>query len=184
MQYLSAIAMATILSTGILACSENNNEPSAPTDTKDTALQAAITAYIDNAVIPTYKTMADEAILLSDLCGQARDLFIAGDIDVEAPELHELPSKGQTALDIEFKKRQRASRSKRGHEVIPLRIELEAEEICLCAYRETSPEIHRVTEEDGTGIQIICRIYTIPQCSPPPFGIELYILALSRSGRK
>ena len=80
-QYLSAIAMATILSTGILACSENNNEPSDPTDTKDTALQAAITAYIDNAVIPTYKTMADEAILLSDLCGQARDLFIAGDID-------------------------------------------------------------------------------------------------------
>lgn len=81
MQSLSAIAMTTILSTGILACSENNNEPSAPTDTKDTALQAAITAYIDNAVIPTYKTMADEAILLSDLCGQARDLFVAGDID-------------------------------------------------------------------------------------------------------
>lgn len=43
MQSLGAIATATILLTAIQACSENNNEPPAPTDTKDTALQAAIT---------------------------------------------------------------------------------------------------------------------------------------------
>ena len=41
MQSLGAIATATILLTAIQACSENNNEPPAPTDTKDTALRAS-----------------------------------------------------------------------------------------------------------------------------------------------
>ena len=65
----------------LLSCSNNdepavNNEPSA----KEQALQAAMVPYVNNTVIPTYRGMADNAILMSDACNEMLDAFKNGSL--------------------------------------------------------------------------------------------------------
>ncbi len=76
------MAVSAMMAAGFTACDDDNNgnPGDGELSAKDQALKEAITPYVDNTVIPTYKTMADEAILLSTLCDEVRDLFIAGNI--------------------------------------------------------------------------------------------------------
>ena len=67
------------ITSSLLSCSNNDepdlsNEPSA----KEQALQAAILPYINNTVIPTYKGMADNAILMSEACNEMLEAFENG----------------------------------------------------------------------------------------------------------
>ena len=67
------------ITSSLLSCSNNDepnlsNEPSA----KEQALQAAILPYINNTIIPTYKGMADNAILMSEACNEMLEAFENG----------------------------------------------------------------------------------------------------------
>lgn len=67
------------ITSSLLSCSNNDepdlsNEPSA----KEQALQAAILPYINNTVIPTYRGMADNAILMSEACNEMLEAFENG----------------------------------------------------------------------------------------------------------
>lgn len=51
--------------------SDNNDEP-ANTDKTDAAKTAILTQYVNGVVVPTYKSLADNAIELSDLCAELK----------------------------------------------------------------------------------------------------------------
>ena len=56
---------------GFAACSDNNDDPdSNQLDSKKTAI---ITQYVNGVVVPTYKSLADEANELAALCQQLRE---------------------------------------------------------------------------------------------------------------
>lgn len=65
-KFFSLAALAAIC-LGATACSDNNDDPESKT-AKEVALEAAIQPYVDNTVLPVYREMADNAILLADLC--------------------------------------------------------------------------------------------------------------------
>lgn len=80
-KFTFTMAIGALVATSLVACSDNEDPtPSPEGDAKDIALQAAVTPYVNNTVVPNYKTMADEAITLSNLCAQVRDLFAQGNI--------------------------------------------------------------------------------------------------------
>lgn len=70
--YMAASAM---IAASMTACDDDNSNGMTGADTKEQALKEALVPYVDNTVIPTYKQMADEAIVLSDLCDQIRDTW-------------------------------------------------------------------------------------------------------------
>ena len=76
------MAVSAMMAASFTACDDDNNgnPGDGELSAKDQALKEAITPYVDNTVIPTYKTMADEAIMLSTLCDEVRDLFISGNV--------------------------------------------------------------------------------------------------------
>ena len=51
--------------------SDNNDEPT-NTDKTDAAKTAILTQYVNGVVVPTYKSLADNAIELSDLCAELK----------------------------------------------------------------------------------------------------------------
>ena len=63
------MAVSAMMAASFTACDDDNNgnPGNGELSAKDQALKEAITPYVDNTVIPTYKTMADEAIMLSTL---------------------------------------------------------------------------------------------------------------------
>ena len=69
------IAMSAIMATSMTSCNDDNGSNSGELSTKEEALKDAVTPYVNNTVIPTYKSMADAAIKLMDACNEARDLF-------------------------------------------------------------------------------------------------------------
>lgn len=75
-----AAACGLMLATGFTACSDDDESTVTPDElsTKETALQAAATPYVNNTVLPTYKGMADAAIILADSCAIIRDKFAEG----------------------------------------------------------------------------------------------------------
>lgn len=61
------------------ACeSGNEGEGAGELFVKETALEAAVNPYIDNVVIPTYKGMADNALLLAKKCNEMLEAGVNG----------------------------------------------------------------------------------------------------------
>lgn len=69
---------------GIAACSDD--EPvageTASTD-KETMFKNAMAPYVNNTVIPAYKGMADNAILMSDACNDIFNAFVSGTLTTD-----------------------------------------------------------------------------------------------------
>lgn len=74
------IALAATLMIGFTACSDDddNNGPGNELSQKEKTFKAAIVPYVDNTIIPTYKGMADNAILMSDACNAIAEAFDNG----------------------------------------------------------------------------------------------------------
>lgn len=74
-----AATCGIMLAAGFTACSDDDEPVVGPElSAKELALQAAATPYVNNTVLPTYKGMADAAIILADSCNIIRDKFAAG----------------------------------------------------------------------------------------------------------
>ena len=69
------IAMSAIMATSITSCDDNNGENTGDLSAKEQTLKDAVTPYVNNTVIPTYKSMADAAIKLMNACNEAKDKF-------------------------------------------------------------------------------------------------------------
>ena len=68
--------MKSILKTSsITSCDDNNGENTGDLSAKEQTLKDAVTPYVNNTVIPTYKSMADAAIKLMNACNEAKDKF-------------------------------------------------------------------------------------------------------------
>lgn len=84
-KFLSMAAIVA-LCLGAVSCSDNNGDDTELT-AKEKSLESAIAPYVKNTVLPVYKEMADNAILLSDLCETMQSKHAAGTLakaDVEA----------------------------------------------------------------------------------------------------
>jgi len=65
------IAAVAGMTMGFAACSDDNNEPEP--NQLDSNKTAIITQYVNGVVVPTYRSLADEANDLADLCQQLRE---------------------------------------------------------------------------------------------------------------
>lgn len=72
------IALGAIMATGFSACDNENNGDTTELSAKEQTLKDAVIPYVDNTVISTYKSMADEAIKLMNACNEAKEAFISG----------------------------------------------------------------------------------------------------------
>lgn len=79
------ITLATTLIIGVAACSDNdgNNGPDKELSQKEKRFKAAIVPYVDNTIVPTYKGMADNAILMSEACNAIAEAFDNGTLTTE-----------------------------------------------------------------------------------------------------
>ncbi|MBE6285733.1 MAG: hypothetical protein E7093_04750 [Bacteroidales bacterium] len=79
------IVLAATLMFGFTACSDSddNNGPDKELSQKEKAFKAAIVPYVDNTIVPTYKGMADNAILMSDACNVIAEAFDNGTLATE-----------------------------------------------------------------------------------------------------
>ncbi len=79
------IALAATLMIGITACSDDddNNGQGNELSQKEKTFKAAIVPYVDNTIVPTYKGMADNAILMSDACNAIAEAFDNGTLATE-----------------------------------------------------------------------------------------------------
>lgn len=76
---LMNIALCATLALGTAACSDDdNNNPGDELSQKEKTFKAAIVPYVDNTIVPTYKGMADNAILMSDACNAIAEAFEEG----------------------------------------------------------------------------------------------------------
>lgn len=82
-KFLSWLLCGALLSTGLVACDENGSTGDEPEVGKEVAFKNAILPYVDNTVIPTYKGMADNAILMSQACDDIYSAFQAGTLTTE-----------------------------------------------------------------------------------------------------
>ena len=74
----------TLLTTGFVACSDDNDSNGDDTlIDKEAMFKAAVMPYVDNTVVPTYKGMADNAIAMADACADIADAFAAGTLTTE-----------------------------------------------------------------------------------------------------
>lgn len=71
------IAMSAIMATSVTSCDDNNGENTGDLSAKEQTLKDAVTPYVNNTVIPTYKSMADAAIKLMNACNEAKEAYIA-----------------------------------------------------------------------------------------------------------
>lgn len=75
----------TMIATGSVACGDDDEkdlEESQSTE-KELLFKAAMTPYINNTVIATYKGMADNAILMADVCAEMLEAFDNGSLSTE-----------------------------------------------------------------------------------------------------
>ena len=68
--FSSALLIAA-MATFNTSCSDDNNDPTP--DARDSQKTAIITQYVNGVVIPTYRSLANEALELSDLCAQLKE---------------------------------------------------------------------------------------------------------------
>ena len=54
----------------LMSCSDSKSDEPQSTDTQKKAI---ITQYVNGVVVPTYRSLADRALELSDLCTQLRE---------------------------------------------------------------------------------------------------------------
>lgn len=72
---LSFMLGAALLAT---SCSDDdNNGVNNPVDADEAALQAVVTDYVNNTVVPTYRGLADASVKLADLCDAMCDAGVA-----------------------------------------------------------------------------------------------------------
>ncbi len=69
------IALGATLLFSATACSDDDNNPGDGLSQKEKTFKAAIVPYVDNTIVPTYKGMADNAILMSDACNAIAEAF-------------------------------------------------------------------------------------------------------------
>ena len=74
------IMAGAILLNGAIACESNRTADPDGLSEKETMFKAAMTPYINNTVIPTYKGMADNAITMSEACDDIYAAFKAGNL--------------------------------------------------------------------------------------------------------
>ena len=79
---LMYVACIALLAAGTVACS-NDNENIEEASFKEEMFKAAVEPYINHTVIPTYKGMADNAILMADACDAIFEAFEAGSLTTE-----------------------------------------------------------------------------------------------------
>lgn len=78
------ITLAATLMIGFTACSDDdNNGTDNEMSPKEKTFKAAIVPYVDNTIVPTYKGMADNAILMSDACNAIAEAFDNGTLTTE-----------------------------------------------------------------------------------------------------
>lgn len=66
----------------LVACETNTNTP-IEQNSKEEAFKSAIEAYIDNTVVPTYRGMADNALLLAEACAEIQQAHTDGILTTE-----------------------------------------------------------------------------------------------------
>lgn len=65
----AAIFMAALsLGLGFAGCSDDDNDDKKPAQTVDATQQAIVSNYVNEIVVPTYKSLADASIKLADAC--------------------------------------------------------------------------------------------------------------------
>lgn len=72
-----------LMITGLAACGDPDGDGDEPPTGKEEAFKNAIIPYVDHTVIPTYKGMADNAILMSEACDEIYDAFKAGNLTTD-----------------------------------------------------------------------------------------------------
>lgn len=73
-----------MMATGVVACSDDDdNLVEAPLSKKELMFKEAMTPYVNNTVIPTYKGMADNAILMAEECANMLEAFENGTLTSE-----------------------------------------------------------------------------------------------------
>ena len=73
--FISFVAGALTL----VSCDQGNIDPT-NLDAKESTFKAIVTPYVDNTVIPTYKGMADNAVLLAEACARMQEKHAAGSL--------------------------------------------------------------------------------------------------------
>ncbi len=74
----SVLALCGLTLFTMSSCSDNDEPDDSTLSEKEQAFQKATTPYVNVTVIPTYKEMADNAILLYNKCVEIREKFDAG----------------------------------------------------------------------------------------------------------
>ena len=82
---LKSLTAGCVLAVCVACSGESDQEPDAIGlgSEKEAFLKAAIEPYINNTVIPTYKGMADNAVMLSEACNSMREAFVKGNLTTE-----------------------------------------------------------------------------------------------------
>ena len=81
--------MSAIMATSVTSCDDNNGENTGDLSAKEQILKDAVTPYVNNTVIPTYKSMADAAIKLMNACNEAKEAYIADNNTLAASKITE-----------------------------------------------------------------------------------------------
>lgn len=82
-KFMSQALCVAVIATGATSCSDSKNNDEPEDNSKNELLQAALTPYVQNTVIPTYKGMADNAILMSEACNAMQEAFEKGTLTSE-----------------------------------------------------------------------------------------------------
>lgn len=87
MKKLFIYSMCLIMGTVIMTSCENDGDRVATDENlKEEAFRSAIIPYIDNTVVPTYRGMADNALLLAEACGDIQNAYADGTLTTEMVE--------------------------------------------------------------------------------------------------
>lgn len=83
MRVKSTILALAALSFSMVACETNTTTTPVDVDTKEEAFKSAIIPYINNTVVPTYRGMADNALLLAEACAEIQQTHADGTLTTE-----------------------------------------------------------------------------------------------------
>lgn len=77
---LNPLALALVGAAALVSSCSDDEPTTIEESTKESMLREAMTPYVDNTIVPTYRGMADNAILLADACHDIMDAFEAGNL--------------------------------------------------------------------------------------------------------
>lgn len=73
-----------MIAAGTVACSDDDeNVEETPASDKEQMFEAAMTPYINHTVVPTYKGMADNAVLMSEACAKILEAYDNGTLTTD-----------------------------------------------------------------------------------------------------